>query len=309
MPRLMPTAHCASPTGPAAAGISRLGGEQSGLVCLPCRPARGHRTWGRAVERTTRPGIYVTRQAAGLWTLAVCSLAREEEKSMLSLTASLISKQNRGKQNRNQSTPPLLSGPSWSGSGWRTGDSEIRVTRATPERAPGVTPASSSLLQFGAEVPLPTVAPAFLGLPRRLVPTAPPSPSAGLRGAGMGGPGAEPLAAQCSERPPSATGGTSQPPGHESSQQRVQRSISNRVQRSRSGGQRKLTASPGAQVKGQAKVSAGSWPPIGRHGQSGPSKGGSPRSSVTTWSDVTAPCQGAAEGLSLASEGPVCPTS
>lgn len=167
MPRLMLTAHCASPTGPAAAGISRLGGEQSGLVCLPCRPARGHRTWGRAVERTTRPGIYVTRQAAGLWTLAVCSLAREEEKSMLSLTASLISKQNRGKQNRNQSTPPLLSGPSWSGSGRCTGHSEIRVTRATPERVPGVTPASSSLLQFGAEVPLPTVAPAFLGLPRR----------------------------------------------------------------------------------------------------------------------------------------------
>lgn len=90
-----------------------------------------------------------------------------------------------------------------------------------------------------------------------------------------------------------------------SSQQRVQRSVSNRVQRSRSGGQRKLTASPGAQVKGQAKVSAGSWPPIRRHGRSGPSKGGSPRSSVTTWSDVTAPCQGAAEGLSLASEGPV----
>ncbi|XP_036079253.1 synapsin-1-like [Rousettus aegyptiacus] len=174
-----------------------------------------------------------------------------------------ISKQNRGKQNRNQSTPPLLSGPSWSGSGWRTGDSEIRVTRATPERAPAVTPASSSLLQFGAEVPLPTVAPAFLGLPRRLVPTAPPSPSAGLRGAGVGGPGAEPLAAQCSERPPSATGGTSQPPGHESSQQRVQRSISNRVQRSRSGGQRKLTASPGAQVKGQAKspVRPGAPPP------------------------------------------------
>lgn len=90
MPRLMPTAHCASPTGPAAAGISRLGGEQSGLVCPPCCPARGHRTWGRAVERTTCPGIYVTHQAAGLWTLAVCSLAREEEKSMLSLTASLI---------------------------------------------------------------------------------------------------------------------------------------------------------------------------------------------------------------------------
>lgn len=129
---------------------------------------------------------------------------------MLSLTASLISKQNRGKQNRNQSTPPLLSGPSWSGSGRCTGHSEIRVTRATPERAPGVTPASSSLLQFGAEVPLPTVAPAFLGLPRRLVPTTPPAPSAGLRGAGLGGPGAEPLAAQCSEQPPSATGGTFQ---------------------------------------------------------------------------------------------------
>lgn len=96
MPRLMPTAHCASPTGPAAAGISRLGGEQSGLVCPPCCPARGHRTWGRPVERTTRPGIYVTCQArpaaAGLWTLAVCSLAREEEKSMLSLTASLYLK-------------------------------------------------------------------------------------------------------------------------------------------------------------------------------------------------------------------------
>lgn len=158
---------------------------------------------------------------------------------------------------------------------------------------------------MGLRSPSPLWPPHSWGCPAAVVPTAPPAPSAGLRGAGVGGPGAEPLAAQCSEQPPSATGGTSQPPGHESSQQRVQRSISNRVQRSRSGGQRKLTASPGAQVKGQAKVSAGSWPPIGRHGRSGPSKGGSPRSSVTTWSDVTAPCQGAAEGLSLASEGPV----